>query len=194
MRRTPDIVLRLPGGSRRLPDVRCPRRLEVSSNGLGPTSDSGVRSECRSNAYSGTRGATPPRARFGFMYVLDINGDGRSDILHAGRWPTTTVSAGSAEQIADGRWLQHVIDNTWSQAHASALVDLNGDGQPGSRDGEAVHGAQMGRTSRRAGTAPRLYWYEWRQAQSATPGNGGVEWVRHIVDYGEGVWAAGCKL
>jgi hypothetical protein len=33
------------------------------------------------------------------------------------------------EQNADGGWTQRVIDNTWSQAHASVLVDLNGDGE-----------------------------------------------------------------
>jgi hypothetical protein len=34
-----------------------------------------------------------------------------------------------------------------------------------------------------------IYWYEWRkappsQATFSSPGNGGVEWIRHIVDYG----------
>lgn len=123
-------------------------------------------------------GATPPRARFGFMYVLDINGDGRSDIL-------TTMAHDYGicwyEQTADGQWLQHVIDNTLSQAHASALADLNGDGQPDLVTGKrymAHNGSDPGEREPLG-----LYWYEWRKAQSA-PGNGGVEWIRHIVDYG----------
>jgi hypothetical protein len=124
-------------------------------------------------------GATLPRVQFGFMYVLDINGDGRPDIL-------TTMAHNYGvcwyEQTADGRWLQHVIDNTWSQAHASALVDLNGDGQPDLVTGKrymAHNGSDPGEREPLG-----LYWYEWRKAQSATPGNGGVEWIRHIVDYG----------
>jgi FG-GAP-like repeat len=75
-----------------------------------------------------------------------------------------------------------VIDNTWSQAHASALVDLNGDGQPELVTGKrylAHNGSDPGEREPLG-----LYWYEWRKVQSATPGNGGVEWIRHIVDYG----------
>lgn len=60
------------------------------------------------------------------MYAIDINGDGRKDIL-------TSMGHDYGvcwfEQNADGSWTQRAIDSTWSQAHAPVLADLNGDGQ-----------------------------------------------------------------
>ena len=113
-------------------------------------------------------------ASFGFMHVLDINGDGRKDIL-------TTMAHDYGicwfEQSADGQWIQHVIDNSWSQAHATALVDLNGDGQPELITGKrymAHNGADPGERDPLG-----IYWYEYRKAQT-----GAVEWIRHIIDYG----------
>jgi len=123
--------------------------------------------------------ATAPRAQFGFLYVVDINRDGRPDVL-----TTMAHSYGVCwfEQTASGAWTQHVIDNTWSQAHTSALIDLNGDGQPDLITGKryfAHNGADPGEREPLG-----LYWYEWRKAAAATPANGGVEWIRHIIDYG----------
>ena len=33
------------------------------------------------------------------------------------------------ERLADGSWKKQIFEDTWSQAHATALVDLNGDGR-----------------------------------------------------------------
>ncbi len=126
-------------------------------------------------------GEASARARFGFMYVLDINGDGRNDIL-----TTMAHSYGICwfEQTAGGQWIEHVIDNTWSQAHASVLVDLNGDGRPDLVTGKryfAHNGADPGEREPLG-----LYWYEYRKAAAVGggAGNGGVEWIRHMIDYG----------
>jgi hypothetical protein len=123
-------------------------------------------------------------SQFGFMYVLDINGDGRPDVL-----TTFAHDYGIVwfEHTADDGWIQHTIDNTWSQAHASVLVDLNGDGQPDLVTGKryfAHNGADPGERE-----PIGLYWYEFRRvaptaATATAPGNGGVEWIRHIIDYG----------
>jgi hypothetical protein len=114
------------------------------------------------------------RAHLGRMYVLDINGDGRPDIL-------TSMAHDYGicwfENTADGKWTQHVIDNSWSQAHASLLVDLNGDGHLDFVTGKRY----MAHNGNDPGEREPLgvYWYEYRKAQ-----NGSVEWIRHIVSYG----------
>ncbi len=128
--------------------------------------------------------STEAAPRFGYMYLIDINGDGRRDLLTG-----MAHDYGFAwyEQTADGQWIQHIIDNTWSQAHASVLVDMNGDGQLDLVTGKryfAHNGADPGEREPLG-----LYWYEYRKvaptAPSAhEPGNGGVEWIRHIVNYG----------
>lgn len=120
-------------------------------------------------------------AQFGYMYLLDINGDGRKDLLTG---MAHDYGVAWYEQTADGKWVQHVIDSSWSQAHASQLVDMNGDGQPDFVTGKRYFAHNGGDPGERDPVG--LYWYEWRKlpADKATPANGGVEWTRHIVDYG----------
>jgi hypothetical protein len=113
-------------------------------------------------------------AEWGFLYVLDINGDGRNDVL-----TTSAHSYGICwfEQRADGSWPQHVIDHSWSHSHASVLADINGDGRP-----DLVTGKRF--QSRNA-PAPGdndplgIYWYEFKLDAKKT-----VTWTRHTIDYG----------
>ena len=136
---------------------------------------------------AGAAAPAAPAAQFGFMYAIDINGDGRNDVL-------TSMGHDYGvcwfEQNADGTWTQRVIDNTWSQAHASALADLTGDGQPELVTGKrymAHNGSDPGERE-----PIGLYWYEFQRSAAAAPpapggrGGGGVApvWTRHIVDYG----------
>lgn len=129
-------------------------------------------------AASGERAASPaPRARgaeWGFLYVLDVNGDGRNDVL-----TTSAHSYGICwfEQRADGQWRQHVIDHSWSHAHASVLADVNGDGRPDLVTGKRFHA--------RNAPAPGdddplgIYWYEFMRAADDR-----VTWARHTIAYG----------
>jgi hypothetical protein len=124
--------------------------------------------------------ASPEKSRgaqFGYMYLLDINGDGRKDLLTG---MAHDYGIAWYEQTADDQWVQHVIDNTWSQAHASALVDINGDGRLDFVTGKryfAHNGSDPGERE-----PIGLYWYEYRKT-TPTSANGGVEWIRHIIDY-----------
>jgi hypothetical protein len=113
-------------------------------------------------------------AEWGFLYVLDINGDGRNDVL-----TTSAHSYGICwfEQRADGGWQQHVIDHSWSHSHASVLADINGDGRP-----DLVSGKRF---QARNAPAPGdddplgIYWYEFKQGAKNA-----VTWTRHTIDYG----------
>src|SRR5262245_10028683 len=122
--------------------------------------------------------AQPPfRVEYGFMHVFDLNKDGRNDILS-----TMAHSFGVLwlEQRADGSWAQHLVDNTWSRSHASALVDVNGDGQL-----DFVTGTRfMGRNAQESEPLA-LYWYEYRLPS--------MEWTRHVIHAG-GEAGAGLQI
>ena len=126
-------------------------------------------------APSSTTPAPPARgAEWGFLYVLDVNGDGRNDVL-----TTSAHSYGLCwfEQRADGGWQQHVIDHSWSHAHASVLGDINKDGRPDLITGKRFQSRNV--------PAPGdndplgIYWYEFK-----TGPKNAVTWTRHTIDYG----------
>ena len=107
---------------------------------------------------------------------VDINGDKLPDLLTSlghdyGIFWLEQQRAANGER----NWNKHVIDNSWSQAHAMTLIDLNGDGQP-----EIVTGKRyMAHNGRDPGEREPLgvYWYEWLTV------NGRLEWKKHIIDY-----------
>ena len=117
--------------------------------------------------------ANAPRAEWGFLYVLDINGDRRNDIL-----TTSAHSYGICwfEQRADGTWAQHVIDHSWSHAHASVLADINGDGKPDLITGKRFQSRNVPAPG--DGDPLGLYWYEFTRGARNT-----VTWKRHTIDY-----------
>lgn len=120
---------------------------------------------------------TPRIVELGFMHVVDVNGDGRNDIVAAAAHDYGVFWF--EQGIGDG-WTRHVIDNAWSQGHASTLTDLNGDGNPDVITGKrfmAHNGADPGEREPLG-----VYWYEYRRSAGAAAG--AVSWIRHLVDYG----------
>ena len=80
-----------------------------------------------------TPAAAPPKpgaparvSELGFMHVLDVNGDGRNDVVTAAGHDYGVFWF---EQGEGGTWTRRMIDSAWSQGHASTLVDLNADGR-----------------------------------------------------------------
>jgi hypothetical protein len=63
----------------------------------------------------------------GYSYVLDVNGDGRKDMVTS---MAHDYGVFWMENLGGSAWSKHMIDDTWSQAHAMTMADLNGDGQP----------------------------------------------------------------
>jgi hypothetical protein len=109
----------------------------------------------------------------GFMHVLDVNGDGLADIVTSAAHDYGVLWL---EQKAGGQWTKHVIDDSWSQAHALSIADLNGDGRMDLITGKRY----MAHNGRDPGEREPLgiYWYE----SIRTP-TGALEWARHTIDY-----------
>ena len=110
----------------------------------------------------------------GYIHVLDVNGDGRADLVTS---MAHDYGVFWMENLGDGKWAKHMIDDTWSQPHAVTMIDINGDGQPDFITGKrymAHNGSDPGEREPLG-----LYWYEYRRTK-----DGGVEWVKHIIDYG----------
>lgn len=138
-------------------------------------------------APAGTPAPAQRLLELGFMHVVDVNGDGRNDVI-AGAGHNYGVFW--FEQGEAGRWTRRTIDGAWSQAHASTLVDLNGDGRKDLVTGKrfmAHNGSDPGEKEPLG-----VYWYESAFAPasalagpSASPGQARpVEWIRHVIDYG----------
>jgi hypothetical protein len=109
-----------------------------------------------------------------FLHVLDVNGDGRPDVVGS---KAHDYGLFWLEQGAAGTWTTHVIDDTWSQGHSVTLADINGDGQLDLVTGKRY----MAHNGRDPGEREPLgiYWYQYRRLP-----DGRVEWIRHLVDYG----------
>jgi len=124
----------------------------------------------------------PPRvAELGFIHVLDVNGDGRNDVITAAGHDYGVYWF---EQGEAGQWTRRTIDNAWSQGHATTLVDLNGDGRLDFVTGKrfmAHNGSDPGEREPLG-----VYWYEFRPTAGprAPESRGpGIEWIRHVIDY-----------
>lgn len=115
------------------------------------------------------------------MQVYDFDDDGDNDVLtcsahNYGIWWHEQISAPDGS-IA---FKQHLIDSTFSQTHATALVDINADGLPDLITGKryfAHNGKDPG------GLDPQvLYWFELQRDENNQP-----YWIPHLIDNSSGV-------
>jgi hypothetical protein len=109
----------------------------------------------------------------GFIHVTDVNGDGRPDLVTS---LAHNYGVFWMEQTAQGTWVKHMIDDSWSQPHSLVLADLNGDGKLDIVTGKRF----MAHNGKDPGEREPLgiYWYESYKNQS-----GQLEWAKHIIDY-----------
>lgn len=114
------------------------------------------------------------------IWVYDVNGDGLNDIICSSAHRNGIFWY---EQIREGgqiRFRQHIIDDTWTQAHSLELGDIDGDGVP-----ELVVGkrfmAHNGNDPDE--TAPLgLYYYKLHRKPE-------LKWTKHVISYNEGIGA-----
>lgn len=113
----------------------------------------------------------------GFLYVADVNQDGKPDIVTSMAhdygifWLENKGGRDKAE------WSKHVIDDSWSQSHEMVLVDFRHDGNLNLLTGKrfwAHNGRDPGEREPLG-----IYWYE----RLLVPETKSVEWVRHVIDY-----------
>jgi hypothetical protein len=123
------------------------------------------------------------------MHVRDVNGDGRNDVI-------TSLDAhgyGLAwfEQQSDGSFIERVILNpqpdkdaagaSFSQLHAVAMADIDGDGLDDIVTGKRrwAHGING---DAEPNAPPVLYWFRLERDD-----RGGATFVPHLIDDDSGV-------
>jgi len=108
------------------------------------------------------------------MFVLDIDADGDQDVISSsahkyGIW--------WHEQTQSG-WTTHEISGLFSQSHALAFEDINGDGSPDLISGKRYLAHLKGDPG--TDDPSVLYWYEF------IPGKD-PRWIPHLVDNNSGI-------
>jgi len=97
--------------------------------------------------------------------VKDLNEDGRLDIIFGRGHNYGLYWWEQQAPKADGTtaWKQHVIDESWSQAHCLALADLDGDEQDDLIAGKCIWAHDGGDPG--AGDPPVVYYYTWDKSK-----------------------------
>jgi len=96
--------------------------------------------------------------------VVDVDADGRNDLIWGKGHDYGVYWRRQGAPQSDGTttWTEHLIDESWSQAHSLAWADLDGDGM-----GELIAGKRVrGHGGRDPGAAEGacLYYYAWDKA------------------------------
>jgi len=114
------------------------------------------------------------------MIVYDVNDDGLPDVLTSSGHRIGVWWYEQREGPSGPEFVQHVIDDSFSQSHALVLADINGDGVMDIVTGKRfwAHGPTG---DVQPGDPCVLYWFELRRNE------GNVQWIRHLIDSNSGV-------
>jgi len=110
------------------------------------------------------------------MLVRDLNGDGRNDLIWAKAhdfgiywWEQLEPKEGKTQ------WKEHLIDDSWSQAHCLVLADIDRDGEDELIAGKRMY-AHNGHDPG-ANMPPCLYYYDWDSKR--------LQFRRHLIHEGK---------
>jgi hypothetical protein len=111
------------------------------------------------------------------MLVYDVNGDGRNDVISSS---AHRIGIWWHEQQADGQFISHTIDESFSQSHSMVLADINGDGLQ-----DFVTGKRFWAHGPKGDVNPDhpalVCWFELQRKGRD------VNWIRHEIDNDSGV-------
>lgn len=114
------------------------------------------------------------------MGVTDVNGDGLPDVISSSAHNIGVWWHEQKRGPNGPEFVHHTIDASFSQSHALAMADMNGDGQM-----DIVTGKRFWAHGPQGDVQPNdpclLVWYELRRK------NRTVTWIRHEIDRDSGV-------
>ncbi len=114
------------------------------------------------------------------MLVYDVNGDGLADVITSSAHNIGVWWFEQRRGAHGPEFIQHVIDESFSQSHALELADINGDGAMDIVTGKRfwAHGVNG---DVRPNDPCLLYWFELKREE------GRARWIKHEIDNDSGV-------
>jgi hypothetical protein len=112
--------------------------------------------------------------------VFDVNGDGLNDIVTSSAHKYGIFWCEQVRKGVEITFTQHLIDDTWTQAHSLALADLDGCGMPELVTGKRFM-AHNGKDPEENGPLGVYYYKLHRQPDHS------VSWDKRVISFNEGI-------
>jgi hypothetical protein len=112
------------------------------------------------------------------MFTLDADGDGDQDLISSSAHDYGIWWHEQQQESGGATWVTHEISKQFSQSHALAMEDLNGDGQP-----DLVTGKRYFAHNEKdpgAFEPAVLYWFEFKPGKHP-------QWIPHLIDNNSGI-------
>lgn len=114
------------------------------------------------------------------IFVFDVNGDGLNDIITSSAHKYGIFWYEQVRNGAEISFKQHLIDDTWTQAHSPVLADLDGCGVPELVVGKRFRAHNGGDPEEDAPLG--IYYYKLKKGPAPT-------WDKHVISYNKDVGA-----